>query len=348
MTHFDKILFIGPRSRGGMDAVQSAYEEMMPGARFVSTYRGGSKLGKISDFLKGYAKTFWLLATHPSIEILHIHTAAFNSFWRKMKFARLGHLFGKKVILHIHAGRFGEFMDANEAEVRKAMQSCDGIICLSEEWFDYFHKHSLPNLIAIPNPIDYPESLSRQEDSDRIHFLFLGVLETQKGVHDLVEAVKRLPKETLNKTIVHLAGDGSQREILQKNIHDSGLSDHIKLEGWVTGEKKRELLRLSQCYILPSYKEGLPVSILEAMAWEMPVISSNVGGIPSIVRDDENGILFNPGDINALSSGIRRIVDNRSSAETMGKVSRRIASHYTPTNILNTLKRYYASLGTTV
>lgn len=344
----EEILFIGPRSRGGMNEVLEAYGRMLPGARFVATYHGGSRARKLADFVAGYARAAWLLMTDPKIKIVHIHSASGASFRRKMYFARLARRMARKVVMHVHGGGFRDFLATDPAGITAALNSCDEVICLSDRWREYFISQGVEHVTVVPNPVDYPETVERAGDDGKTYFLFMGILDRAKGVHDLVEAVDSLPQDIKERIVVHMAGTGPEEQALSDSISARGLDGTIVLEGWVAGEKKTELLKRSHCYVLPSYAEGLPVSILEAMAVQMPVIATNVGGIPSIVTDGVNGILLAPRDTAALAAALRKMVEQPEVREKQGEVSREKAARYSTHQVHDTLSTIYSRYGVNI
>ena len=116
-----------------------------------------------------------------------------------------------------------------------------------------------------------------------------------------------------------IAGSGEEEEQLKARTKELGLTEDVRFAGWVDGEKKEELIMDSQVLLSPSYNEGLPVSILEAAAHGMPIVTTDVGDISSVVRDGENGVLIKPGQIAELADGILKV----SEEETFGNMSRR-------------------------
>ncbi len=122
----------------------------------------------------------------------------------------------------------------------------------------------------------------------------------KKGVYDIIEAAKRIENPNV---VINLYGDG-ELEIFEKLIQENNLQDKVKIKGWISGEQKNKAIKESDIYILPSYNEGLPMSILEAMACGLPVISTPIGGIAEAVKDGVNGYLIQPGDYEALTEKI--------------------------------------------
>jgi glycosyltransferase involved in cell wall biosynthesis len=124
-----------------------------------------------------------------------------------------------------------------------------------------------------------------------------------------------------------------------------GIENHVVFVGWVSGAVKVDLLRRAQIYVLPSYNEGLPVSLLEAMSWQVPVISTRVGGIPELVREGVDGLLIDAGDRAALSSAIIELAQNAELREKMGIAARdQVERNFSKNVILPRLEGIYRSL----
>jgi glycosyltransferase involved in cell wall biosynthesis len=118
----------------------------------------------------------------------------------------------------------------------------------------------------------------------------------------------------------------------------------VQFAGWVSGTKKAELLNKCDIYVLPSYNEGLPISILEAMSYGKPVISTNVGGIPEIVKPGFNGWLFQPGDRDALNGIILEVLAEKEKLKQYGINSMTVSAGYTPQSVVKSLEQLYAKM----
>ena len=165
------------------------------------------------------------------------------------------------------------------------------------------------------------------------------MITAQKGIYDLLDVIKEIRHDLKDKFCLHIGGNG-ETERLQKLIDENDLSDLVRFEGWVSGEKKKELLSLADAYILPSYIEGLPISILEAMSYGLPILSTPVGGIPEVV-DETNGILFTPGDKKEMADAIKSMVGNPQIGKSKGNASREKAVRYYPDNVASELIEIY-------
>jgi glycosyltransferase involved in cell wall biosynthesis len=128
----------------------------------------------------------------------------------------------------------------------------------------------------------------------------VGRLCEQKGQMLLVRAVQMLVAKGIPVQLV-LAGDGELRGALDTLIAECGLRDHISITGWIDGDQVREQLVAARALVLPSFAEGLPVVIMEAMALRRPVLSTFIAGIPELVQSGETGWLFPAGDVAELA-----------------------------------------------
>jgi glycosyltransferase involved in cell wall biosynthesis len=132
-------------------------------------------------------------------------------------------------------------------------------------------------------------------------FAFLGRLGQRNGVYDLLKAIELLVFTYGKRNVKFLlAGDG-EHDLVRKVIEDRNLSGYVELFDWLGSEEKRNILRMAQTVVLPSYEENLPMALIEGMACGKVVISTYVGGIPDLVENGVNGYLFEAGDAKELA-----------------------------------------------
>ena len=150
----------------------------------------------------------------------------------------------------------------------------------------------------------------------------VGRLCEQKGQLILIDAARLLLEGGISPEIV-LVGDGEMRGEIEKRIRERGLNDRVRITGWADEQQVREALRNARALVLPSFAEGLPVVIMEALAMGRPVISTYVAGIPELVVDGECGWLVPAGDVDALAAAMKRaLTAPPAELERMGKVGR--------------------------
>ncbi len=134
-------------------------------------------------------------------------------------------------------------------------------------------------------------------------FVCVGRVCEQKGQLLLVEALARLRDRGCPASLV-LAGDGPMRADVEALARERGVSEQIRITGWISSSQVRDELLAARCMVLPSFAEGLPVVIMEAMAVARPVISTYVAGIPELVQPGETGWLVAAGDVDALAGAM--------------------------------------------
>jgi len=139
-------------------------------------------------------------------------------------------------------------------------------------------------------------------------FVCVGRLCEQKGQMLLVQAAKQLYDANM-KFHLTLAGDGEMRQDIEQQIQESGLQNHITITGWISSAQVRQYVLDAKALILPSFAEGLPVVIMEAMSLRRPVISTFVAGIPELVVDGVNGFLCPAGDMDSLAQTMKKLLE---------------------------------------
>ena len=345
-----QVLTIGPdyhTLKGGIASVLSVYADYDKNFTFLPTYSSENNIVNILISPVKFFNIVWFLLTHPNYKIVHIHGASRISFYRKyLLFITLKYIVRRKVIYHIHGGEYHEFIDESSLitkfYIRHILEKSDAVICLSVQWFDFFDKYyNIKNLYILNNIVSLPLKRSTKNDDDkRITFLLLGRIETRKGMFDLLEMIKNHKDYFNNKVIVKIGGDG-EIEKLQNMIHEYRLETIVEYVGWVSGERKLDLLNKSDIYILPSYNEGLPISILEAMSFKMPIISTDVGGISTIVKNDENGKLIMPGEQEALFEAMKFFVEHQEVIPQYGDISFQWVQDFFPEMVISNLHKIY-------
>jgi glycogen synthase len=159
----------------------------------------------------------------------------------------------------------------------------------------------------------------------RPRIAFVGRLAAQKSVHTLVKAVSRL--RTLGVQVL-LVGDGLQRPKLEALVHELGLEDRVHFIGFVPHEEVPAVLNHVDALVLPSVSEELGSVLLEATQSGLPIVASRTGGIPDVIRDGENGLLFTPGNAGELAGAVDRVLKEPELASRLGTEARRRAKYY--------------------
>jgi glycosyltransferase involved in cell wall biosynthesis len=343
----NNVLYIGPdhrNHRGGIGAVLDVYSKNISPFKFIPTYVTRSFIRQLATYVLAIFKLVWVCITDRQVKILHIHHASRGSFMRKSIMVLIGMMFGKKIILHIHGGGFHNYYKRSRLMkpfIRWTLEHADAVVCLSEMWKNYYSStFKLKRLAIINNVIEKANITGEHHQNGSLRMLFLGHVTEKKGVFDLLQVLADNRNDYKNRVKVTIGGIG-EVERLEKTISDNQFNGDVHFAGWVNGGKKAELLNSCDVYVLPSYFEGLPISILEAMSYGKPVISTNVGGIPEIVKPGFNGWLFQPGDHAALDSIIKEAMDNKELLKQYGNNSLSISKKYTPESVFQSLNDLY-------
>jgi glycosyltransferase involved in cell wall biosynthesis len=346
------IVMIGTdlRTRGGVSAVVQVYadEGLLRRHRvlYLPTHCDGGPLRKLAAALRAWLRYLLLLVTG-RVALLHAHSASGPSFWRKSCFIVPSLWLGVPVVLHWHGGGFVGFFQRSRPWQRRFIgwlfRRCERVVALSDQWYDTLTR-TIPGIraVTITNPVMLPAAAaSLQGEPPTV--LFLGLVHEQKGVFDLLRAWvtvrRRVPGARLR------IGGVGELAAAQALARELGIADAVDWLGWIgPGQKAAELAR-AWLLVLPSYAEGVPMALLEAMAAGVPVVATRVGGIPLAVRDGTDGLLLEPGRPAALSEALASLLQDRERRLAMGaSVRRRAAAEFSMDVIAPKLEALWAEL----
>ena len=181
---------------------------------------------------------------------------------------------------------------------------------------------------VIPNGVDTdffrPLKRSKKRENGLFKILFVGRFQSQKNLFYLLDRFEEFCRADFQAFILHLVGDGPQKTDLRNHAEKLGIQDKIVWHGWVDKEKLRMLYQSVDCFVNPSLYEGMPNTVLEAMACELPVVASDVPGNNDLVRHRETGFLFDLDRPEELTLALKEIFENPVTAQEMGKNGRQI------------------------
>lgn len=332
-----RVLMVGSsvNVKGGMTTVVEAFLSHNFGNDIVLKYIPThiENVGKVQKTLYFLINLIRILIhlVFGKVNIIHMHMSERGSFSRKYIIFRLAKLFNIPVITHTHGAEFKEFYEKSNSKLKlkinHLLKDSNVVITLGEIWNQIIKEiEPKSNTIILRNSVPIPAT-KNVINNEIIKVLFLAVLIKRKGILDLIEASEKIIKELeeKNKQIEFvIAGDGDLREEAKSLVNNLGLNSYFKFVGWVNNEQKHKLLQETDLFLLPSYNEGLPLSILEAISYGIPVISTNVGSINEAVKNGENGFLINPGDKDKLAKYTTKLLTG-SDFHKMGTKSRELA-----------------------
>lgn len=347
----EKICHIGPALfvQGGISSVLVSYKKLfnLPDENFVASYNG--------SFVKSLPKLFLLclrlLVCPPKkFEFFQIHTSSYGSFFRKYLISRCLRLRGKRYTCHIHGSLFDKFCDGASWFVKWMLKDyfthSEKIFILSSEMKDIVKSVSpaSENFVVVPNPgesiADVPEDLSLHTEPVRV--IFSGRFGKRKGVYDLIDAFDKasfaVPVE------LYLFGDGEVEKV-RDCVEKSSKKDLIRVSPWMKHGEYIQQLPKYDLLVLPSYAERFSMSLVEALGFGLPVISTFVGGTAEVVEDGVCGLLVQPGDIDALRNSLETLVNDRDKRIGMGAAGwKRASDNFTGKVVLEKLISAYSEL----
>lgn len=322
------MLGTSPETKGGVGTVVKGYVESVrpEGYSFdhIVTHADLGAIGKILVAGKAYIKCFASLNSC-NYDLLHIHSAFGASFDRSIPFIKLASRRGIPIVNLIHSDDWEAFY-LNASQRRKELIAnvynlCDKIIVLSEGWRDL-----LASIVA-PERISVLENFTPIYDKDCCHnwdaktVVYISRIERIKGC-DLIPDICDLVLRRIPDARFLICGDGSLKDELASRICSYGIDDRVELVGWVDNVKKIQMLKRSSLFLLPSYGEGMPMCVLEAMGLGLPVVATNVGGLSRLVANGRNGFLCDSGDAAGIAAAIVSILDSPERLAAMGAISR--------------------------
>lgn len=343
-----KVLMIGPaRSvKGGISAVVNNYYQAglntMVELQYLSTMEDGNKLHKLKVAILALIKYPFMVV---KADMVHIHMASDRSLMRKLPFIILSKCFGKKIVVQQHGGNFSEYFH-NQCSVRR--QKLIRIILNMSDLFLVVAPHLEREFKALLEPSKvylFQNTIliaeTKKKNYKEKNLVFLGRLCKEKGIRELLETVISMKKEYPDLHL-YMAGVWEEEELRQRA---DAYPEFIHQLGWIGTKEKEEVLQKCNIFVLPTYFEGMPISLLEAMSYGCACVASKVGGIPDVIRQKQEGILIEPKNIESLKNALEFLFNDSEAQQNMGEAAvKRIREEYNLEQQLQQLINWYKIL----
>ncbi|WP_118914705.1 glycosyltransferase family 4 protein [Mycobacterium shigaense] len=305
----------GPNSRGGMATmmrllIEDADERFR--VRLVPTYVDDSPAAQLWTGISGMLKAS-ALVLFGFVDVLHVHYSLRGSVVRKSVPLFVARLRGVPTIVHCHSSDFFGWLDGLPGPQRRAVRAglrADYSVVLGRCHLERFCRGLGVNearVRVLYNPVVLPADAPEPRTGWPLGVVALGRLGTNKGSYDLARAIGMLPSKIRAGLRVRLAGDGEVGQV-REFVRANALDDTIDVIGWVGPAERDRLLVESAVFVLPSYSEGLPMALLEAMAHGVAPVTTAVGAIPEVVTDGVNGVIVQFGDAAQLAAALQSLV----------------------------------------
>ena len=336
-----RVLMVGmhlTKTRGGIttlitEILKSALKDEFEFTYIESQAEDFGKFGKAFLALQAIIRFIWICFWKRP-KLVYVHLGSNASLYRESIFIFLAKLFGQKVIAHFHAGDIDNYYPfqskIGKKFIRTAIGVCDSVIAVSHESARQLKNITgSPKISVIPNAIDTSvfnqSNCSAEDDSQTdgtIRLLFVGAVGKLKGERDLIKALAILRDSKPNLKVSFL---GHGAENLKGYCEELGVIDFVEYLGAVSMSERIRFFQKADIFVLPTYAEAMPMSVIEAMAAGLPVISTPVGGIPELIEDGVNGLLFSPGDSEALAEKISFLLNNKNLRIELGRKAKKKA-----------------------
>jgi glycosyltransferase involved in cell wall biosynthesis len=325
------------KTRGGITTLTTDILESRLGRKFDITYIASQAeaFGKIGKIILAAVATirFAAVCIWKRPDLAYIHVGSNASLYRESAFILLAKLLGRRTIAHFHAGDVRMYLPGQPSIGRKfirwALSHSDRIIAVSAESLDDL-REMLPfaEITLLPNAIDFSWLCSHKANSmvdsedDKVRLLFVGAVGKLKGEADLISALALLQQRNFDIKTSFL-GYGAER-LADICVH-AGVSELVEHLGPVALTERAAFFQRADIFVLPTYAEAMPISVIEAMAAGLPIVTTPVGGIPEIIEDGKEGFLFPCGDVRAMADSIGRLVKDKDLRLRMGLLAKKRA-----------------------
>ncbi len=314
--------------------------------RVLNSYGPGT-FWKMPFYFLCCLTSLFIACARGHVDITHIHMSFGGSAVRKLALMRVAGFFSVPTILHLHGSEFAVFGDRLSPRLRgilaEQMARAARIIVIGQFWQQYLVERlgiDDCKVIVVANGVPLPPAMSQHRKDGACRLVYLGALGSRKGTSDLLRALASPRLRSLQWDAV-IAGNGDVAAF-RAEAAALGVADRVALPGWIGPEESQALLASAAVFVLPSYNEGLPVAVLEAMAAGIPVVTTRVGAIPDLGIDNAAGFLIDPGSIEDLTDRLATLVEDPTLREHFGANGRRrVESNFTIDSTAHRLATLY-------
>lgn len=291
-----------------------------------------------ASFLRRMLLPFKLKSTGKDFDVFHIHCCSNWGFLPAVVGVSVGRRLGKRIVLTYHGGGGKKFFDRHPKLVRHFLTRTDANIVLSGFLAQVFEKHGLP-FVTIPNILELDDSRLRQRKMLQPNYICTRAHEPLYNIPCILRAFRKVQSIRPEATLT-LVGGGSEHENLVRMAEELGLQN-VTFTGRVANEDIYTYLDRADIMLSAPTVDNMPVSVLEAMNAGLLVISSKVGGVPYMVKNNSTGLLFDSDDSDALAGKMLWAVDNQTVARAIALQGHKAVSRYRWENIKEQLYETY-------
>ena len=346
-----RVLMLGPglKVRGGITSIELAILENCPPdleIRHVATFTGEGRLRRSITYLRSWMP-FMRALPGGNADLVHVHFSQWGSTARKLIMCAACVMAGKPFVLHANGSRYDLFWRKLPRPARRVIRSvfrrCAAFIAVSKDWHEFYSRElglRDTQIHLLHNPVQMPGEVPARSAGERVLFVSFGRIGERKGQFDVIRALAAMPPQVRARCRMLFAGDG-EIDTARRLASELGVAANVEIRGWLDPRERDQLLAEADAFVLPSYNEGQPMALLEAMAWGLPPVTTPVGGIPEVVQSGINGLLVTPGDVAEISAAMSRLIEDEPLRLTMGLKSRQRVEPLRVERFMDRLREIY-------
>lgn len=348
MAERPRVLQLGPDVRGGMRAVMRGLFASPLGERYrlelVASHRGTGSVERVAVYcLALWRLAWWSLRGHG--RVVHIHATVRGSMLRKSFCVLLAKALRRRVVLQMHSGPGDVVFERRKLGplrsglFRSMFRHADVVLAVSAASAAALEEaYGIAGVTVVPNPAPAAPPGAPAEAAGAGVLYVGGFANPVKGGEVLLAALARPEAAELE---AELAGPG---ELPAAGEELLAARPRLRWRGWLEQEQRLAALRAAPVFVLPSTSEGLPMALLEAMAWGRAIVATRVGGVPDVLSDGEDALLVEPGDEEALAAALARLAADAELRARLGPAARERAARLNSEEVTDRLDRIYRDL----
>jgi glycosyltransferase involved in cell wall biosynthesis len=327
----NKVLVTGPRSNGisgGQATHMSIISTLLSpkSAHKLYFFYSSAGLDQTENFVKKIFNFIKVICSYPfairQVDVVHINSSFdLKAVIRDSFLVFYTWLFCKSYVLQFHGGRPSKMnflAKCLNLLTLKFFSRKAKFICLTNEQVDWLKKSINKDVYLARNFVQVPSKKTSFNYNAKLRFLYMGRIVREKGVFSIVDAVNIL-SQTNSNFEVYICGSGNDSKILSEYIIEKNAEEYIKFIGSVKGFEKEKIFGMCDVFLYPTkYPEGLPYSILEALSYTMPVVSTTAGSIPDVVLNNINGIILKENTPSEISLIMNNFIEDRNLLKDFG------------------------------
>lgn len=261
------------------------------------------------------------------VNVVHVNTSFdIKALMRDTFFLVFALLFGSKIVVQYHGGNpssLPSWLRKLATFQLNILKKDDVILCLTDSQKSFIQAATKNSVTKVKNFVELPVLKKKVASDCVVSFLYMGRMIREKGIFLILESAKLLLKMNIRNFNIRFCGSGKDLSLFQEKIQAADLGSFVYYVGTLYGSHKSNTLNASDVFLYPtSYPEGLPYSILEAMSFKLPVISTNVGSITSVVTHNSTGIIIPEGSVDRLAKSMKFMIENADFRVQLGSNAR--------------------------